>query len=112
MRNLIPISVCLSLCLGACFSADRNLSEALLQLERAKALTGYWSAKYGVKTEWSGSTGRVSGKVRGVKFNGTVRIEAGRVSADIKAGFLAEKLGGKKYVEGKIEDYLNPAHTV
>ena len=34
------------------------------------------------------------------------------VHADVDAGFLAEKLGGRKYVEGKLEDYLNPARSL
>jgi hypothetical protein len=81
-------------------------------LARLRALTDYWSAKYGVSASWDGFAGRVSGKVRGVKFDGHMRLEGGRLTADIQAGFLAEKLGGKKYVEGKIDDYLSPARTL
>jgi hypothetical protein len=81
-------------------------------LERLQALTDYWSAKYGVKIEWKGSTGRVSGKVRGVMFDGTMQVDADRLWADIKTGFLAEKLGGKKYVASKLDDYLDPSHAL
>ncbi len=81
-------------------------------LDRLHALGDYWSAKYGVSVTWTGPRGKVSGKVRGVKFDGHMQVASGRITADIKAGFLAEKLGGKKYVEGKIADYLNPAHTL
>lgn len=81
-------------------------------MERLQALSDYWSAKYGVSVTWEGHTGRVLGKVRGVKFDGHLRLEPGRLAADIKAGFLAERLGGKKYVEGKLDDYLNPTRTL
>ena len=81
-------------------------------LARLRALTDYWSAKYRVRAEWDGATARISGKVRGVGFDGTVTVRDGRLSADIKAGFLAEKLGGKLYVERKLDDYLDPSRTI
>lgn len=77
-------------------------------LDRAKALTDYWSAKYGVRTTWTGSSARIDGNVKGVRFDGGIEVRGGRLVADIKAGFLAEKLGGKKYVEGKLDVYLDP----
>ncbi|MFH2006417.1 MAG: hypothetical protein ABI333_07520, partial [bacterium] len=80
--------------------------------ERLQALTGYWAAKYGVRIEWSGFTGRVSGKVHGVKFDGIMQVDGDRLWADIKTGFLAERLGGRKYVQGKLDDYLDPAHAL
>lgn len=81
-------------------------------LARLQALGDYWSAKYGVEISWSGNTGRVKGKVKGVKFEGSMTVTGGRLTADIKAGFLAEKLGGKQYVESKLDDYLSPANTL
>ncbi|MCC6747507.1 MAG: polyhydroxyalkanoic acid system family protein [Deltaproteobacteria bacterium] len=79
---------------------------------RIKALTDYWAKRYGVQTLWNGSTAQISGKVRGVSFNGQIAVDAQSVRADVKAGFLAEKLGGRSYVDGKLRDYLNPGHTV
>jgi hypothetical protein len=81
-------------------------------LARLHALSDYWSTKYGLSVTWDGNMGRISGKVRGVRFDGHMRVEPGRLTADIQAGFLAERLGGKKYVEGKLDDYLNPARTL
>jgi hypothetical protein len=80
--------------------------------DRLKALTDYWSKKYGIGSTWSGSSVRIKGKMMGVSFDGTVRIGEGRIDADVDAGFLAEKLGGKKYVEGKLDTYLDPAASV
>lgn len=80
--------------------------------DRLKALTDYWDKKYGIGGSWSGHTVRLKGKMMGVSFDGTVRISEGRIDADVDAGFLAEKLGGKKYVEGKLDTYLDPQTTL
>ena len=81
-------------------------------LERLKALTDYWNKKYGIAGTWSGNTLRLKGKMMGVSFDGTVAVGEGRLDANVDAGFLAEKLGGKKYVEGKLDAYLDPARTL
>jgi hypothetical protein len=80
--------------------------------DRLKALTDYWEKKYGIGSTWSGSSVRIKGKMMGVSFDGQVRVGDGRIDADVDAGFLAEKLGGKKYVEGKLDAYLDPSATV
>lgn len=75
---------------------------------RLQALTSYWSNRYGVKSSWNGDSAHVAGKVSGVKFEGEFTVQASRVVGDVRAGFLAEKLGGKRYVEEKIAQYLDP----
>ena len=77
-------------------------------LDRVRALTTYWHVKYGVQSRWNDATASVEGKVKGVKFKGNIRVEPKRIFADIKAGLLAEKLGGRKYVEDKLVEYLDP----
>ncbi|MFT5357240.1 MAG: hypothetical protein ACI9KE_004474, partial [Polyangiales bacterium] len=52
------------------------------------------------------------GRIKGVRFLGTVKIGGGRVEANIDAGFLAEKLGAKRYVSRKVDDYLNPSNSL
>lgn len=79
---------------------------------RLVALTDYWHRNYGLTATWTGSACHVHGKVKGVKFDARVTVTGGLVRADVDAGFLAEKLGGRKYVEGKLEDYLNPARSL
>ena len=81
-------------------------------LTRLHALTDYWQRKHGLTAAWTAGACHVHGKVKGVKFDARVTVANGLVKADVDAGFLAEKLGGRKYVEGKLEDYLNPARTV
>ncbi|MEM9068678.1 MAG: polyhydroxyalkanoic acid system family protein [Myxococcota bacterium] len=81
-------------------------------LERMLALSAYWDRKYGVRMNWEGSTATLDGRTKGVKYKGIVKVGAGRVYAEIDAGFLAEKLGGRKYVEKKVRQYLDPQKTV
>ena len=82
-------------------------------LARAHALTDYWAKKHGVRVEWRGDGEvRLSGRVMGVKFDGVVHLGGGCIRAEMDAGFLAEKLGGRAYVERKLDDYLDPAKTL
>lgn len=81
-------------------------------LTRLHALTDYWHRKHGLTATWTGSACHVHGKVKGVKFDARVNVANNLVRADVDAGFLAEKLGGRKYVEGKLDDYLDPARSV
>ena len=50
---------------------------------RLVALTDYWHRNYGLTATWTGSACHVHGKVK-----------------------------GRKYVEGKLEDYLNPPRSL
>lgn len=79
---------------------------------RLKTLTEYWGSKYGVKSRWDDDQAHIAGKVSGVKFEGDFRVADDRVTGDVKAGFLAEKLGGKRYVEDKLADYLDPSNSL
>ncbi len=82
-------------------------------LARAHALTDYWAKKHGVKVEWrSDSEVHLSGRVMGVKFDGVVHLGGGTIRAEMDAGFLAQKLGGRAYVERKLDDYFDPSKTV
>jgi hypothetical protein len=81
-------------------------------LSRLQALTDYWKKQYGVDSRWTGATATIDGKVKGATFKGTVKVDAERLTANIEAGFLAERLGGKAYVEKKLVDYLNPATSL
>jgi len=81
-------------------------------LARLKALADYWQKKHGVKATWDGTDVHFDGRVKGVRFDGKVSIGGGRVYADVKTGFLAEKLGGKAYVKRKLADYLDPSNSI
>ena len=81
-------------------------------LDRAHALTDYWARKHGVNVEWRAGEVRLYGRVLGVKFDGTVKVGGGVIRAAMDAGFLAERLGARQYVERKLDDYLDPRNTV
>ncbi len=79
---------------------------------RLRALTSYWDTRYGTRTTWTGNTARIVGKVKGIKFDGKFSVTDSNLSADVKVGFLAEKMGGRGYVENKLEQYLDPNTAV
>jgi len=81
-------------------------------LTRLRSLANYWEKKFGVVGRWEDSTAFFDGKVKGVKFKGKVEIGGQYVRARVEAGFLAEKLGAKKYVTRKVDDYLDPANSI
>ena len=87
------------------FSADEALG-------RVRALTDYWSKKYGVSISWNKHSADVRGKVRGMSFSGVIQIEDALLAANFKVGMLAEKLGGRAYVERKLGEYLDPDQTL
>jgi hypothetical protein len=106
-------------------AAGADIATAMMKLERrydldesdalarAHALTDYWSKKHGVKVDWRGDNEvHLAGRVMGVKFDGTVHIGAGVIRAEMNAGFLAEKLGARAYVERKLDDYLDRTKSV
>ena len=80
-------------------------------LARLQALTDYWG-KYGVKSTWRGDRAQVAGKIKGVKFEGDFSVQDGRIVGNVKAGFLAEKLGGQQYVDRKLTEYLDPSASL
>ena len=79
---------------------------------RIKALTTYWDTRYGTRTTWTDSDAHIKGKVKGISFDGKFSVNNQRLLADVKVGFLAEKIGGKAYVERKLDDYLRPTTTL
>ncbi len=83
------------------FSADEAAA-------RLQALTSYWDTRYGTRTSWAGTRATIKGKVKGIKFDGNFSVTESNLSADVKVGFLAEKMGGRGYVEHKLEQYLDP----
>jgi hypothetical protein len=81
-------------------------------LARLRALTDYWEKKHGIAASWSGNDVALEGKVASVRVEGNVHVESGKITADVRAGFMAEKLGGRRYVESKLDDYLAPTTSL
>ncbi len=91
------------------FTHQFDLQEAM---DRVRALTDYWGTNYGIKSDWTDTGVAMSGKVRGASFTGKVHFVDHLVKGEIKAGFIAERLGGRAYVERKLRDYLNAANSL
>jgi Putative polyhydroxyalkanoic acid system protein (PHA_gran_rgn) len=79
---------------------------------RIKALTTYWDTRYGTRTTWTGNNAHIKGKVKGISFDGKFAVDERCLVAEVKVGFLAEKIGGKAYVERKLDDYLRATTTL
>jgi hypothetical protein len=90
------------------FPHSFNQEEAVA---RVQALTTYWR-KHGIQSDWTGNSAFVKGKVKGISFEGTMVVKDRALSADMKVGFLAEKLGGRAYVERKLGEYLDPKNNL
>jgi len=84
-------------------------AEAIARLE---ALGDYWRKQHGVLTDWRGNTARLVGRKLGVKYNATVKVGGGKVVVEVEVGVLAATLGGPRYVERKVDDYLDPTHSL
>jgi hypothetical protein len=83
-----------------------GLDEAVARL---KALTDHWS-RYGAETVWRGNCGEISGKILGVKFYGAFIVEEHRIYLTrVKVSRLGYRLGGRRYVLRKIQEYFDPA---
>ena len=80
--------------------------------ERLRALTDYWNHKYHTQTEWDGYSGRIWGRVFGISFEATFFVETGRMFGKLRVSYLAVGMGGKKYLKAKVDDYMNPAHSL
>lgn len=79
---------------------------------RVRALTDYWDTKYGTKTSWTENSAKITGKVKGVSFDGRFTVEDRRLKGEVKVGMLAEMLGGKNYVLRKLDEYLDAANAL
>jgi len=79
---------------------------------RIELLLAYWKEKYGLSYTWTEQKATVNGKVKGIEFDGSLEVGDARVFADIDVGFLAEKLGGRQYVEHKVDTYLDASTDV
>ena len=81
-------------------------------LARVRALTDYWAAKHGVHFDCKENTAQVAGKVLGISFKASFEITEDRILGQIEVTTLTEKLGGRRYLEGKLAEYLDPANPL
>ncbi len=76
--------------------------------KRVTRLLGYWSAKYGVKSTWSGDEAHVSGKAMGLSFHADLEVTATQVVGEATdPGFLLRERA-RRYLTEKFAAYLGP----
>ncbi len=81
-------------------------------VQRVRALTDYWDARYGTRTEWQGHRGRIKGKGLGISFDATFTINSEIMVGEMKVSFLAVKMGGRQYLKRKLDEYLDPGKSL
>ena len=81
--------------------------------ERVRALTDYLSNKHGMQVQWTGpDTARVRGKYTVVNIEADLKLESGRVQVQGKDPGFMWRLPAKKYIEGKLVQYLDSARPL
>lgn len=81
-------------------------------MDRVRALTDYWDTRYGTRTSWEGNTGNIRGRAFRISFEATFIINPGLMNGEMTVSVLAVKMGGRRYLKGKLDEYLDPAHTL
>ena len=81
-------------------------------MDRVRALTDYWDTRYGTRTSWEGNRGEIRGRALGISFEATFIIDPGLMNGEMKVSVLAVKMGGRRYLKGKLDEYLDPVHTL
>ena len=78
--------------------------------ERVRALTDYLSNKHGMSVQWTGpDTAHVQGKYTVVTIDAALTLENGRVQVQGKDPGMMWRLPAKKYIQGKLGQYLDSA---
>jgi len=76
--------------------------------ERVRALTDYLANKHGMKVQWTGpDTAKVQGRYTVVNIEADLKLESGRVCVAGKDPGFMWRLPAKKYIEGKLVQYLD-----
>jgi hypothetical protein len=81
--------------------------------ERVRALTDYLSNKHGMKVQWTGpDSAKVQGKYTLVSIEADLTLESGRVQVQGKDPGFMWRVPAKKYIEGKLVQYLDSAKSL
>ncbi len=79
--------------------------------DRVTALTDYWSTRYAMVGSWQGDRYHIRGKTKGIRFDATFALAPGQVEVAVEVPFFARRIG-RDYVDRKLRDYLDPAHSL
>jgi hypothetical protein len=79
---------------------------------RVKALTDFWARRFGIHTEWRGTSGQISGQVLGIRFRAVFSVLEDRLWGELQSGFVGTRLGGRSYLLRKLALYLDPRRSL
>lgn len=79
--------------------------------QRVQKLVDYWGDKYGVKCTWEGEKARVNGKVMGITLDANFEVKEGCVIGEGTDPGMLLRGQAKKYIQGKIDAFLDPAKS-
>ncbi len=79
---------------------------------RIEKLGGYWSTRYGVTVAWTGDSARLTGSVKGVRFDATLTVRDGQVAAEGTDPGMLMRAVTTAYLKNKLALYLDPRKTL
>ena len=80
--------------------------------KRVEALLEYWNKRHGVKSSWSGSKAKMSGKAMGVSIDGSLEVHVTKIEGEAAdPGFLLRGQA-QKYLQRKFAEYLDPSKSL
>ncbi len=83
-----------------------NRAEARARVEQ---LVDHWSKKYGMTTQWTGDSAKVTGKVMGIAIDAKLDVNDKQVGGEgTDPGFLFREKA-KKYLHQKLTAALDPS---
>jgi uncharacterized heparinase superfamily protein len=79
--------------------------------KRVERLMDDWSRKYGVKSQWSGDSASVSGRVMGISLEASFQVREGSVSGEGTDPGMLLRSKAKQYIQNKFDAYLDPSKS-
>jgi Putative polyhydroxyalkanoic acid system protein (PHA_gran_rgn) len=76
--------------------------------KRLEQLVDYWSSKYGVKSQWSGDSATIAGKVMGIALEASFEVRDGVVAGEGTDPGLLLRSKAKQYIQEKVGAFLDP----
>ncbi|MCI0570532.1 MAG: polyhydroxyalkanoic acid system family protein [Myxococcaceae bacterium] len=77
--------------------------------KRLAQLVDYWSSKYGVKSQWTGDSATVTGKVMGIALEASFEVRDGIVAGEGTDPGMLLRSKAKQYIQSKMSAFLDPS---
>ena len=80
--------------------------------QRVDQLLKYWHGKYGMKTEWSGDSGKIAGKVMGITIEAGFTITDNAIQGEGTDPGMLLRGKAKSYLQEKFSSVLDPKKSL